>query len=365
MKNAIKVTPFIVLTALFGYNQIALADWTENLKVGGDLRYRYESIDDDTKEGARTRNRYRARIGIKAKANDNVALGFTLATAGTSAPYSNNQTLENGAIARGLNVNQAYFKWHPQGNKSWSVLGGKFKNPFYVPIKSELVFDSDIRPEGIAAQYKNNLMFFNAGFLPMEHIKPGSKGSNAEDNINLTGIQAGIKTKMSGLKFAAGFALYNLDLQGQKSFTNSGSFTGNSNNGTVYTYGYAMQNIFVELGTKIGSQKVTFFADFVTNSDADAEDQGSSYGFKIGKVKKPGSMDFRYLYKEVEKDAVIGFMTDSDFRGDGTDGKGHEINFGYGIEKGWKFGLTYFINKKGITNGTDYNRLQADLKFKF
>lgn len=361
----LNIAPFIALPVLFGHSYIASANWTDKVKIGGDLRYRYESIDDDTKEGARTRHRIRARLGIKGKVNDNVTVGFKFATAGTGAPYSNNQTLENGAVARGFNVNQAYFKWHPQGSESLSIYGGKFKNPFYVPVKSELIFDGDIRPEGIAAKYNNGLMFFNAGFLPMEHVKPGSKGSTAEDNISLTGVQAGIKTKMSGMKFAAGIALYNLDLQGKKSFTDSGGFTGNSNNGTVFTYGYAMQNIFVELGTKIGDQKVTFFADLVTNSDADAEDKGSSYGFKIGKVKKPGSMDFRYLYKEVEKDAVVGFMTDSDFRGDSTDGKGHEINFGYGIEKGWKFGLTYFINDKGITNGTDYNRLQADLKFKF
>jgi hypothetical protein len=49
----------------------------------------------------------------------------------------------------------------------------------------------------------------------------------------------------------------------------------------------------------------------------------------VNKAKKQGSWNFRYNYREIEADAVLGTFSDSDFIGGGTDGKGHELNFGY------------------------------------
>jgi len=62
----------------------------------------------------------------------------------------------------------------------------------------------------------------------------------------------------------------------------------------------------------------------------------------VNKAKKPGSWNFRYNYREIEADAVLGTFSDSDFIGGGTDGKGHELNFGYQIGKGSKLAASYF-----------------------
>ena len=44
--------------------------WAESIKWSGDLRYRHESIDDDTATTKRDRNRIRARLKMEAKIND-------------------------------------------------------------------------------------------------------------------------------------------------------------------------------------------------------------------------------------------------------------------------------------------------------
>jgi hypothetical protein len=69
----------------------------------------------------------------------------------------------------------------------------------------------------------------------------------------------------------------------------------------------------------------------------------------------------------VEKDAVIGTFTDSDFRGGGTDAKGHEIGGSYQLAKNSAINLTYFINEIGLEldDPQDFKRLQADLQLKF
>jgi hypothetical protein len=68
-----------------------------------------------------------------------------------------------------------------------------------------------------------------------------------------------------------------------------------------------------------------------------------------------------------EADAVIATFTDSDFAGGGTDGKGHVVEFNYGLRDRLVFGFKYFLNQRGADAGNerDYNRLQADLNFAY
>ena len=64
------------------------------LRFSGDLRYRHESINEDT-IGERHRQRLRARFGLTADVTDDVRVGLTLATGGDD-PVSANQTLDGG-----------------------------------------------------------------------------------------------------------------------------------------------------------------------------------------------------------------------------------------------------------------------------
>ena len=75
-----------------------------------------------------------------------------------------------------------------------------------------------------------------------------------------------------------------------------------------------------------------------------------------------------YTYREVQADAVVGSLNDSDFIGGGTDGKGHEVKFKWGLAEGATLGLAYFMNTKNIQEGatdTDFNLAQLDFVVKF
>ena len=78
--------------------QAALPDsikWVENMKISGDLRYRYEGIDSQSNDKwgpSINRNRLRARIGLYDKINDEVDVGFRVASGSSSDPVSTNQT---------------------------------------------------------------------------------------------------------------------------------------------------------------------------------------------------------------------------------------------------------------------------------
>ena len=99
----------------------------------------------------------------------------------------------------------------------------------------------------------------------------------------------------------------------------------------------------------------------------DEFDTGWATGFKIGKAKKPGSWDFGYIWQDLEADAALGLLTDSDFGGGGTDAFGHILKGSYAIAHNWNARFTYFINQRDENAGDkkSFDRLQLDLNFKY
>jgi hypothetical protein len=133
-----------------------------------------------------------------------------------------------------------------------------------------------------------------------------------------------------------------------------------------YLNDYEIVELFLEASRDFDQIPVTVMADFATNTAADSLNQGWLVGASVGKTKKPGTWSIRYVYREVEKDAVVGTFTDSDFRGGGTDAKGHEIGGYLQVAQNTTFGVTYFSNKIGLQGPEeDFSRLQVDLQLKF
>jgi len=367
MVNKLKITTALGLVGLtLAMPNRVLAepgDWVERFKFDGDFRYRYEFIDEETKSEVRRRNRIRLRLGVHAKVNETVDFGAMFSSGGED-PVSTNQTLDSQASTKNLQLDQGYFAWKPLSGIT--IKGGKFKNPFYSPVKSELLWDGDLRPEGMVFQYDNELVFINAGAFPIE------ERSKDDDSFMFAG-QVGYKAKINDIKLTLGTSYFGYtEMEGRQSTdfgylkAQEGETFGNTldDEGRFIT-DYKEWELFGDVTVKAGGMPITFFVDYVVNTAADEDDTGYTTGFKLNKAKAPGTWDFRYQYKKVEADAVFGTFSDSDFIGGGTDGKGHEINFGYQVAQGWKFALSYFINTKGLDDGHDYNRLMLDFVFKF
>ncbi len=337
------------------------ADWTEKFKFKGDFRYRYEMTDEEGKD-QRHRNRLRLRLGVHAKVNETVDVGIMLASGGEN-PVSTNQTLDSQASTKDIRLDQAYFAWKPVSGLA--IKGGKLNNPFYRPVKTALLWDSDLRPEGLALQYNGNQVFVNAGYFFLEE-------RSKDDDSFLMGAQVGYQGKFNETKLTIGTGYFGYtEIEGRPlgdfdyleaggdSFGNSLDDDGN------FITDYSEWELFGDVSFKAGSIPLTLFFDYVINTAADDDDTGYLVGFKVGKTKEPGSWDFLYNYRELEADAVFAAFSESDFKGGGTDGKGHYLNLGYQIAKGWNLALIYFVNDKGLDNGKDYSRFLTHLIFKF
>jgi hypothetical protein len=329
-----------------------------SIRFAGDFRYRHETVNDDLFD-ERQRHRIRARFGFTADITDGVTAGLTLATGGDD-PVSANQTLDTGFDRKPIGVDRAYVTW--KASKELSFTGGKMANPFYRPLNHHLIYDNDLNPEGLSLRYETSRWFSNFAGLWVEE-----RGA-ADDSI-LLGGQFGFKRMLEGGRhFLAGVGYYDyLDTQNQAPFWD-GEPAGNTVDASGnYANDFNEAELFAELSFKAGERPITVFADYVTNTEATLRNDGYAVGAMYGEITRPGTWRLSYAYQDLEADAVIGTFTDSDFAGGGTDGRGHVVDFQYGLRSRWTLGFKYFLNERGEAAGNerDYNRLQADLNFNY
>ncbi|MDB3978646.1 putative porin [Pseudomonadales bacterium] len=325
----------------------------------GDVRYRYESFEIDQKDD-RERNRLRARVALKATVSETVDVVVGLAS-GSDDPVSTNQTLGSAGTTKGLGLDQAYFSW--QVNESINLKAGKIKNVWFKPVKSELLWDGDYNPEGVALSYANQSFFGHAAVNWLE-------SDTKRDQAFAAGIQAGWRASLGDYDLTAGAGYHDVGVAGHEAFLGGDDFFGNQSlcqeAGCVYGQDYEQVQFFAMLDGRWLEQPLTVYLEGVENLALDAQNRGWSAGFKIGKASKPRTWELGYQYEDLEADAVFGLTTGSDFGGGGTNIKGHILKGGWAVTKAWKLSLTYFNNETdpdGAQRG--YQRLQLDSQIKF
>ena len=369
-------------------NTPAKSSWADKIAIKGDLRYRYETIEDDAKLNSqnetftRRRDRIRARLGVEAKPSETVKIGVEIAT-GQNDPVSPNQTIGDVWQKKDMKLNLAYFDWSLVSNDPTTVnlVGGKQKNPFQ-PMGSihDLVWDNDATPEGLVLKSQTGgetvTIGANLGYMWLQE-----RSSNSDDSMLYVG-QGFLKFQpMPEIGLTIGGTYYGFhDIQGKdvldweklnNAFGNStitGTISGSTTN-KAWASEFTPIELFASLDLFVMEFPITIFGQTLKNSDATtAFDSGFQYGVSLGKAKNPKTFEVGYTYQKLEKDAVLGALTDSDRWGGGTDGKGSKVYGKYQVAKNLQVGLTYFMNDKVISDASktkDYKRMQADLVYSF
>ena len=338
----------------------AKTSWTETIRWKGDFRYRYESFDVENKPN-RDRNRIRARAALIADVTPTIEVGLGLASGGDD-PVSSNQTLGGGGSTKDLRIDLAYFDW--DGLKDTHVYGGKFSNYVHRAGKNALLWDGDWRPEGTGIKWNNGMFFANGLGTWIE-----SDSKEGQSFAYLT--QLGIKFPIGdNFKLTTGVGYHVFDTAGLGSFFgDDDDFFGNSFNPITdtYLYDYEELEFFADLGFEMFGHPALLFGNYVQNQAVDENDTAWAVGFKYGAARNKGDWQFGYVYQRLEKDALLGLLTDSDFGGGGTNSKGSIIKGSYAIYKNFNANLTYFINDVGLDleDPIDFKRLQLDLSFKY
>lgn len=337
-----------------------IPEWIERTKIAGDLRLRYQY--EDREEESRERGRYRLRVGVDSQIIDTVKIGFGLAT-GSGDPRSTNQTFTNSSEKPTARFDYAFAQWHPI---DWfKITGGKMHNPLWRP--SDLLWDSDITPEGVAAQIPFDIskaveLFLNTGLFIIDE-----QSTTADPYLFV--IQPGLSwniTDIVSLKLAA--AYYGIEnVQGA-------SLDHSSETNTLSGGGLAFEYNSYGVSGQIAVKKLTGFlpylgvyGEYINNPDPDDENEGYIGGIIFGheKIGKLWDWQLGYSYRQLEQDAWLDIFPDSDFYGGATGVKGSEAIFNLGLAKNIWLGLDYYSTENIGEDSIQEDLFQADVNFKF
>jgi hypothetical protein len=184
----------------------------------GDMRLRDEPfIGGPTNQSqVRNRMRYRLRFNINAKFNDDISGGFSLASGDLNDPISTNQTAIQFYARKPIAIDRAFITYTPHQFKPLLFTGGKIAYPFY---RTELTWDNDLNPEGVAQALQWNFgdhtpvikRFAVVGFaLPFTELQhtTGLNRSRVESEVYGGQVQA-VWQLGSWLKLSTYGAFYN------------------------------------------------------------------------------------------------------------------------------------------------------------
>jgi hypothetical protein len=378
-------------------------EWTQRIKWGGDVRYRTQgdwgkksaTAGDSMLLNQEWRNRVRGRFYMEGKVNDFTYAGVRFA-GGALKANSTNDTLQNYWNKAYAMFDQYYIRLEAPRQivrdygryfsdlKFWA---GRFPIPFEY---SELVWDSDINPSGVALQYTSPDL--KLGDLPAINLYDNCAmlwlDESAQTNVDpiLWVMQGGVKTDEFGplgstLNFSG--AIYNFANIKDKAYT-GGQYTNPAGTNTRWTtdevgtgspllgrwrYGFQVLDLLFQLDNKrIGDFEFPhgFFANYIYNFACidDTTNKGFAIGGYIGKkkIKEPGDWKARAEARYIERNAIPDFMPDSDFYGfgrfDSTTMGMNAGNNGLPFEGG--------TNGKGVNWGIEYQLFKnTALNFEF
>jgi hypothetical protein len=366
----------------------SLPVWVQNIKLKGDFRLRYQlthakATNDATSN--RQRARIRLRMGVESKVNEKLLVAFGLGTglneytaSSADTIRSTNQSLGNSFAKKPFNLDYAYAKYVPFSGLT--VFGGKLLLSDSVWEPGDLVWDTDITPEGFAIDVNKKLnsslsLFLKSGAYFLEEIS----GSN--DDPYFIHVQPGFSSKLSEtVSLKSGVAL---DYYVVKAHALDGST--NTNTGSKGGFAYPTANFFnvapaleFKIKEPLSALGVSFlnipqlklFGEYVTNiADIVPKDNKSGYmvGTSFGAEKISGWGDWQatYNFARLERNAVLDILPDSDRYGGQTNIRAHEFKFAYGLGKNTWIEFDVYRAQKLAKPFAPETLIQVDWNMKF
>ncbi|HWQ90804.1 MAG TPA: putative porin [Clostridia bacterium] len=387
-----------------------LPDWVSSMKFNGDFRGRFEGFyTEDDLAVDRNRLRYRLRYGVTVNFLQGFEAGLRLGSGDIDSypasgidPISNNQTFQNNGSKKGIFLDLAYGRWlfvnRPAGTALVTL--GKMENPFTL---TDLVFDHDYTPEGLAAQFTYKLadghsLQLNSGAFVLDEI------SASTSDPALLGAQLLYQADLSKkISLSAGATFLAITSEEQLANNRVPNINAGNTRNADGTPAFDFNPVVADLGVTYTLDTMRFYngafpirlaAEYIYNGGAPsrADNDAWAAGITFGKAGKRKTWEASYHYKWLGANAWWEELVDSDFGAfwaspqansgmssagyaAGTNVRGHVVRLAYAptdfLTLSTKFIYTHLIDDQTMTqqpppsNQPDILRLQIDASLKF
>jgi len=347
--------------------------WAAKTQFKGDVRFRQETvkIQGESNNGGRDkdRQRIRARLGAYTEINYQVDTGIRIATGSSDDARSTNQDQDNYFDKKSIWLDLGYIDYHPKQIKNLHVIGGKMLQPWV--NMGDVIWDSDINPEGLALTYKYPLgssaeLFGSLGNYNLKDNVDGD-GVQFRHDLRLTSGQLGTRFSVTdNLKMTLGGSIYAYQNDENSTCTSSTTPCALAVNGNSANEQFRLYEGFAQADIGGLAVPLAFYGQYVKNNDA-SNDQDTAW--LLGAKSKVFGFNLDYNYRDTQRNAVVGAFTDSDFANGTTGSRGHKMKVSYDIDKNFAVGATYFLTKADYASRTqrdaNTNTLQLDAEAKF
>ncbi|HEX9759016.1 MAG TPA: putative porin [Nitrospiria bacterium] len=354
----------IVHIPVLGATDLKFSDFVDEIKLKGDLRLRHESFWKNPDQD-RHRQRLRLRVETKFKISDFTA-GIRIAS-GSADQTSTNQTFDNLFSSKDIFLDRAYLSWKGANTEWLKLTGGKMAIPFFTFYSTDIVWDSDVNPEGFSESFSfpiGSEIFVNLGQFVLDE----DSGSNKDQWM--FGQQVGLTLDLvENTEATLAIAYYVTDNATQSTLSQASTLDGNSRDGSgVLINEYRTLDVTGVVKTKIGGLPVSVGGDYIKNltdtvnaAGTGTGNDGYQVGVILGKAKKAKDWEVAYFFKRVETDATLADISDSDFGDGGLNRKGHIVWGAYRIFDFLKTQVKFFSTEALSEPKDDIDRLQVDL----
>jgi len=350
--------------------------WAAKTQFKGDVRFRQETVQNDgvSNNKDQNRQRIRARLGAYSEINPQVDTGIRVATGSNDDARSTNQDLNNYFDKKQIWLDQGYVDYHPDAIKNLHLVGGKMPQQWV--SMGDIIWDSDINPEGLSVSYKYPLsgsteLFGSAGHYTLKDNVDG-EGVQFKHDLRLYAGQLGGRFALTdNLKMTLGGSIYAYDNADSSACPGTGTVTAPcalAVNGNSPREEFKLYEGFGQLDVSGLPVPLSIYGQYVNNTEAsNSQDTGWLAGVKT----KVYGFAIDYNYRDVQQNSVVGAFTDSDFANGFTGSRGSKLRVSYELDKNFNVGATYYMANSDYTNASinkkdsDINTLQLDAEAKF
>ncbi|MGH7548274.1 MAG: putative porin [Gemmatimonadales bacterium] len=271
------------------------------VRFNGDFRLRYEYTTRGNGAPNIDKEVVRLRAGITYPLRGYLTVRARIATGSPGDPNSTDITLGQFVDDLAFSVDMASVELN---RPRWGLLGGKFLNPL---LSTELVWDGDVNPQGMAGRVTvgkpGNVTGTLTGLYFVVDQQANDTGSD------MAGGQVALKAKPGArwqLTAAAGYYDYRIR---SLALADAGDIRGNrlAPGGAAYLSDFDLLNAFLTVDyTGFGERfPLRVVGDYVHNAGANDLNTGWAADMYMGRVTRPGETRWRYGYAVAETDAIL------------------------------------------------------------
>jgi Putative porin len=355
-----------------------LAGWTANTRLTGDMRVRNDhiNIEDERKSGRdKDRQRIRARLAAITQVNPEVEVGIQVATGNSADRRSTNQDMDGYFDKKAVWLDLGYIDYHPASVPGLKLFAGKMKQPWI--SMADVAWDNDINPEGFAAQYVRksgtNTFTSSASYTVLKDNVDGDGVEWDNDLAVYTGQLAYAFDPSDAMRLTLGASINDFSNEEQQLPSPPEVVVGLRGNGNT-TDAFRLYEGFGQLDVIGLPLPLSLYGQYVVN-DASRDflgvnDGGEDTAWLLGLRTNLGGVALDYSYRDVERNAVVGTLTDSDFASGYTGSSGHKLKAQYDFLKNFNLTVSWFLTESDAASrykleDAEVQTLMIDLNAKF